>query len=118
MPVVKLTLSQEAYDELQELAGNQSIQDYIRSKIFGSTIFTVDEAVRRIQAGDFDDPQKYPDGFELPDVYGDEWTIPRGQSGAFGKQFYNHIIDNPDLGIRFKDMGKYGRRAVYTFERS
>lgn len=51
MPVVKLTLSQDAYEELQRLAGNQSIQDYIRSKIFGSTIFTVDEAVKRIQAG-------------------------------------------------------------------
>ena len=118
MPVVKLTLSQDAYEELQRLAGNQSIQDYIRSKIFGSTIFTVDEAVKRIQAGDFDDPEKYPDGFELPDVYGDEWTIARGPAGVFGKQFYNHVVDNPDLGIRFKNMGKYGRRAVYTVERS
>ena len=62
-------------------------------------------------------PEKYPDGFELPDVYGDEWTIARGPAGVFGKQFYNHIVDNPDLGIRFKNMGKYGRRAVYTFER-
>ena len=68
--IVKLTLSKEAYDELDALAkeNHQSIQDYIRSKVFGESIFTVDEAVKRILAGDFDNPALYPDGFELPDV--------------------------------------------------
>lgn len=46
MPIVKLSLSKESYEELQKLAGNQSVQDYIRSKVFGSSIFTVDEAVK------------------------------------------------------------------------
>lgn len=32
---------------------------------------------------------------------------------VFGKKFYNYIVDNPDLGIKFINMGKYGRRAVY-----
>lgn len=120
MPVVKLTLDEESYQELKRLAeeNNQSIQDYIRSKIFGSSIFTVDEAVKRIQAGHFDDPKLYPDGFELPDVYGDDWTIPRGPAGVFGKNFYNYVISNPHLGIKFKDMGKYGRRAVYTYKKN
>ena len=47
--IVKLTLSKEAYDELESLAkeSHQSIQDYIRSKVFGESIFTVDEAVKR-----------------------------------------------------------------------
>lgn len=120
MPVVKLTLNEESYQELQRLAeqNNQSMQDYIRSKIFGSTIFTVEEAVKRIRAGNFDDPKLYPEGFELPDVYGDDWTIPRGPAGVFGKNFYNYVEDNPDLGIKFKDMGKYGRRAVYTYKKN
>ena len=69
MPVVKLTLSEESYQELQQLAeaDKLSVQDYIRSKIFGKTIFNVEEAIQRIQKGDFE--KKYPDGFELPDVY-------------------------------------------------
>ena len=119
MPVVKLTLNDESYQELQRLAeaNNQSVQDYIRSKIFGNTIFTVDEAIQRIQTGNFDDATLYPDGFELPDVYGDEWTIPRGPAGVFGKNFYNYVVDHPEFGIKFKDMGKYGRRAVYTYNK-
>ena len=117
--IVKLTLSKEAYDELEFLAkeSHQSIQDYIRSKVFGESIFTVDEAVKRIQAGNFDNPELYPDGFELPDVYGSDWTISRGPAGVFGKNFYNFVEDNPNLGIKFKDMGKYGRRAVYTYKK-
>jgi len=119
MPVVKLTLNDESYQELQRLAdaNNQSMQDYIRSKIFGESIFTVDEAIRRIQAGNFDNPDLYPDGFELPDVYGDDWTIARGPAGVFGKHFFNFVEANPELGIKFKDMGKYGRRAVYTYSK-
>lgn len=117
--IVKLTLSKEAYDELDALAkeNHQSIQDYIRSKVFGESIFTVDEAVKRILAGDFDNPALYPDGFELPDVYGDDWTIPRGQAGVFGKNFFKFVQNNQHLGIKFKDMGKYGRRATYILER-
>jgi hypothetical protein len=116
MPVVKLTLNDEYYLKLKEMADadNKSMQDYIRDKIFNiSTIFTPEEAVRRIQNGDFENFE----GFELPDVYGDDWTIERGPAGVFGKKFYNYITDNPDLGIRFKDMGKYGRRAVYTYKK-
>jgi len=119
MPVVKLTLNEKSYQELQRLAeeDHQSMQDYIRCKIFGNSIFTVDEAVRRVQAGNFDNTELYPDGFELPDVYGNDWTIPRGPAGVFGKNFFNHVEANQELGIKFKDMGKYGRRAVYTYER-
>ncbi|MEE0862891.1 MAG: hypothetical protein U0L79_07910 [Lachnospiraceae bacterium] len=119
MPIVKLTLNEESYQELKKLAEgeNQSIQDYIRSKIFGSSIFTVDEAIERIQSGNFHNQELYPNGFELPDVYGDDWTIPRGPAGVFGKNFYNYIEANPDFGIKFKDMGKYGRRAVYTYKK-
>jgi len=111
MPVVKFTLDEEYYKKLEKMAKdkNQSIQDYIRNTLFKiNTIFTPEEAVRRIQQGDFKDKE-----FTLPDVYADEWTIERGLAGVFGKNFYNYIEDNPDLGIRFVNMGKYGRRATY-----
>lgn len=113
MPIVKLTLSEQYYQKLSDMAQGEhkSMQDYIRDKIFGiDTIFTPEEAVRRIQNGDCD---INPNSFTLPDVYGNEWTIERGPAGVFGKKFYNYIIDNPDLGIKFINMGKYGRRAVY-----
>lgn len=111
MPVVKLSLTDEYYQQIEEKAeeNNQSIQDYIRNTLFQiNTIFTPEEAVRRIQQGDFEDKE-----FTLPEVYGDSWTIERGPAGVFGKKFYNYIEDNPDLGIEFLNMGKYGRRATY-----
>ena len=116
MAVVKLTLNDEYYQRLKEMADaeNKSIQDYIRDKIFNlSTIFTPEEAIRRIKNGNFESSE----GFTLPDVYGDDWTIERGLAGVFGKKFYNYVKKKPELGIRFKDMGKYGRRAVYTYSK-
>lgn len=95
------------------------VQDYIRYKLFGmETIFTVDKAVKKIQNGDYYDTSKYPDGFTLPDIYGEGWTIERGPAGVFGRKFYNFITDNPDLGINYKDMGKNGRRAHYTYNKN
>lgn len=117
MPVIRISLNDESYKELQEMAkaDNLSIQEYIRKVVFQkeATIFTVEEAVKRIQEGAVD----HLDEFTLPDVYGDEWTIERGSAGVFGKNFYNFVEDNPNLGIKFKDMGKYGRRAVYTYKK-
>lgn len=69
--VVKLTLNDEYYQMLKEMADaeNKSIQDYIRDKIFNlSTIFTPEEAIKRIQNCNFESSE----GFTLPDVYGDD----------------------------------------------
>lgn len=121
MPTIRFDLNEEYKAKLEDAANamHMKLQDYIRYKLFDlKTIFTADEAVKRIQNGDFDDTAKYPDGFTLPDVYGDEWTIERGPAGVFGKAFFNYITqDHPDLGIKFKDMGKNGRLAHYTFKR-
>ena len=109
MPVVKLTLSEEYYNMLKEMAGNDSLQDYIRSVLFAeTTIFTPEEAIRRAMKK-FDINEE----FSLPDVYEEEWTIERGPAGAFGKRFYNYLIDNDDTGIKFVGMDKYNRRAIY-----
>lgn len=121
MPTIRFDLNEEYKAKLEDVANemHMKLQDYIRYKLFDlKTIFTADEAVKRIQDGEFDDTAKYPDGFTLPDVYGDEWTIERGPAGVFGKAFFNYVTqDNPDLGIKFKDMGKNGRLAHYTFHR-
>lgn len=114
MPVVKLTLSEEYYQKLSEMAQAEkmSIQDLIRNKLFPeNTIFTPEEAVRRAHDGRFSNGQE----FSLPDVYGEDWNIERGPAGVFGKRFYNYISDN-EVGIVFLDMGKYGRRAMYKLK--
>lgn len=114
MPVIKLTLNEEYYQKLSEMAQSEkkSIQDFIRDKLFHEeTIFTPEEAVNRAHDGRFADGKP----FSLPDVYGDDWNIERGPAGVFGKRFYNYISDN-EVGIVFLDMGKYGRRAMYKIK--
>ena len=116
MATIRFDLNEHYNTLLQENAKNMnmSIQDYIRHKLFDiQTIFTVAEAIKRIQNGNFSNPVKYPDGFTLPDVYGNDWTIQHGAAGVFGKEFYKYINDNPSLGITFINMGKNGRLAHY-----
>lgn len=115
MPTFRFDLNEDYSNRLERLAADShmNVQDFIRFKIFNeTTIFTVDEAVTRIQNGEFEDKE-----FTLPDVYGDAWTIERGPAGVFGKNFYNHITDNPELGIRFVPNRTIKRRAVYTYKR-
>ena len=116
MATFRFDLNEEYSKRLEKCAkdAHMNIQDYIRFKIFNeTTIFNVDEAVKRIQNGNFENLE-----FTLPDVYGeDEWTIERGPAGVFGKNFYNHITDHPELGIRFVPNRTIKRRAVYTYKK-
>ena len=77
-----------------------------------NTIFTVEEAVRRVQVGDFKDKT-----FSLPDLYGDAWTLERGMAGVFGKNFYNYISEHTELGIRAQGYDKKTRREIYIYEK-
>ena len=64
MATIRFDLNEHYNTLLQENAKNMnmSIQDYIRHKLFDiQTIFTVAEAIKRIQNGNFSDPVKYPD---------------------------------------------------------
>lgn len=116
MATYRFDLNKDYSKKLENLAAEKhmNVQDFIRFKIFNeTTIFTVDEAVKRIQNGEFENTE-----FTLPDVYGeDEWTIERGPAGVFGKNFYNHITNHPDLGIRFVPDRTIKRRAVYTYKK-
>lgn len=116
MATYRFDLNKEYSEKLENLAAEKhmNVQDFIRFKIFNeTTIFTVDEAVKRIQNGEFENTE-----FTLPDVYGEgEWTIERGPAGVFGKNFYNHITNHPELGIRFAPNRTIKRRAVYTYKK-
>lgn len=116
MPTVRFALNDEYYSRLENDAQNahMNIQDYIRFKLFNeTTIFTVDEAVRRIKEGNFENIE-----FTLPDVYGDDWTISREDgAGALGKSFFNYITEHPELGIQFVSDRLIKRRAVYIYKK-
>lgn len=116
MPTVRFALNDEYYTRLENDAQNahMNIQDYIRFKLFNeTTIFTVDEAVRRIIEGNFENIE-----FTLPDVFGDDWTVGREDgAGALGKHFFNYITNHPEIGIRFMPDRLIKRRAVYTYRK-
>ena len=122
MATIRFDLTDEYKEKLEQAAEEMqmSVQDYIRYKLFGivETIFTVDEAVRRIQNGDFHNLDKYSEGFTLPDVYGKDWIIERGPAGVFGRKFNEYVKANPELGIVWIDEDcKQRRRAHYTYNK-
>ena len=115
MATFRFDLNQEYSERLEAdaAAKRMNIQEYIRYKLFGEvTIFSGDEVVNRIQSGDFKNKE-----FTVPDVYTDEeWSqIDRGNAGVLGKNFFNHITEHPELGIRFVPDRTIKRRAVYSY---
>lgn len=115
MATFRFDLNQEYSERLEAdaAAKRMNIQEYIRYKLFGEvTIFSVDEVFNRIQSGDFKNKE-----FTVPDVYTDEeWSqIDRGNAGVLGKNFFNHITEHPELGIRFVPDRTIKRRAVYSY---
>ena len=113
MPVVKISFTEEEYQELEALAIGEkmTVQDLIRYKLLEKkppSIFTPEEAVRRalIKFTTKDEP------FTVPDIYGEEWEKlnPR-MTGVFGKRFFNHI-KTTDV-IEFVGMSQDNRRATY-----
>lgn len=116
MATFRFDLNEEYGARLERLAADahMNVQDFIRFKIFSeTTIFSVGEAILRIENGDFEDKE-----FTLPDVYGDDWSMRREDgAGSLGKSFFNYITDHPELGIRFVPGRRIKRRAVYTYNR-
>lgn len=112
MPVIKISLTEEEYQELKKLADDKklSIQSYIRSQFFAVNIppiFTQEEAVKRALAKFKKDEQ-----FTVPDVYGDEWhkLTPR-MTGVFGRRFFNYVKTIKE--IEYVGPTPDGRRSVY-----
>lgn len=119
MPVVKLSLTEDEFMELQNLVtteGLNSIQDLIRFKLLKKktpNIFVPEAAVRRA----LEKYTSHDDPFTLPDIYGEGvWqTLNPRMTGVFGKRFFNYLRDN-DTPIEFVGMTKDGRRATYRIK--
>ncbi|MCD8084430.1 MAG: DUF1413 domain-containing protein [Clostridiales bacterium] len=113
MSTIRFDLNEEYLKKLEAAAAekNLSIQDYVRWKLFDTdTIFTIDEALKRIRR------LEPGSEFTLPDIYGDDWTLKRGPAGVFGRNFFKYISTHQEERITYKDNGKYGRIATYVFE--
>ena len=106
---VKFTVSDENYKELLERAGDSTIQDYLRSVLFpGQITITPLDAVQRAL-------QKYQKGdlFSVPEIYGEEWNLPNGMAGQFGKRFYQLVKEEYQTKIRFTGNFNKKKHAVY-----
>ena len=113
MPVIKISVSDETYQKLSDMAKEEgiSIQDLIRNRVLGeeTTVFTPADAVKRVFA-EYD----VDDLFTLPELYGDEWSVmKRGIAGVFGKQFFHYVADTCPEKIMFVGMTNRGRHAQY-----
>ncbi|MCC8136078.1 MAG: hypothetical protein LIO40_05325 [Ruminococcus sp.] len=110
MAFIKLTLSEDELDTLQEIAKekNMGVQDYIRLVLFNKkSIFTPEEAENRARKL----PKDYG-SFSLSDLYtAEEWgLISSGEAGVFGRRFYKFSLNSKY--IEFVGMGN--RRAKYV----
>lgn len=113
MPVIKISFTDEEYQELERLADSEkmSIQDFVRYKILDKknpSIFTPEEAVSRALTKFSKDDNP----FTLPDIYDEEWgrLNPR-MTGVFGKRFFNHVKTIEE--IEYVGMSPDNRRATY-----
>ena len=112
MPFIKLTLSEDELDSLQEIAKekNMGVQDYIRLVFFNKkSIFTPEEAEKRAR-----NRTKDIGPFSLPDLYtSDEWgLISTGEAGVFGRRFFKFCQNSAYVEY----LGMANRRARYILK--
>ena len=106
---IKISVSDDNYNDLVSRAGSDSLQDYIRSVLFpGQITITPQDAVQRAL-------QKYQKGdlFSVPEIYGDQWNLPNGMAGQFGRKFFNLITEEYQTQIRFTGNYNAKKHAVY-----
>ncbi|RHP49186.1 DUF1413 domain-containing protein [Clostridium sp. AF32-12BH] len=106
---IKITVSDDNYDDLVRRAGANSLQDFIRSILFpGQITITPPDAVQRAL-------QKYKKGelFSVPEIYGEDWNLPNGMAGQFGRKFFNLVTEEYQTKIRFTGNYNSKKHAVY-----
>lgn len=108
---IKFTISDEHFDELSARATslNISIQDYIRKVLFNesipiTTIQAVNNALSNYSKGDT---------FTVPELFGDDWNLPNGVAGQFGKKFLYLVESDYSDKIRFTGNFNKKKHAVY-----
>lgn len=105
---IKFTLSDSNYQALLERAGNQSLQDYIRSVLFPDQTLPITPEMAVSKA-----LEKYSKGdrFTVPEIFGEEWTLSNGYAGVFGRRFAE-LVKSSDK-IRFTETFNKKGHAIY-----
>jgi len=108
---VKFTISDENYNDLCSRAAEAklSIQDYIRTELFrGQIPFTPYDAVKRALTN-----YSKGDTFTVPELFGEDWNLPNGVAGQFGKKFFALVDAEYSSKIHFTGNFNMKRHAVY-----
>ena len=110
---VKFTLSYDNYTDLSARAEKEelSLQDYIRRELFPEeNTITPQDVVKRALA-------QYTSGetFTLPQLLSksNEWDLPNGMAGQFGRKFNNLIKKSYSSQIRFTGKFDSKHHAIY-----
>lgn len=107
---IKFTVSDENYEKLMQKAGDASIQDYIRSVLFPdqTPLVTPEDAVKKAL-------EKYQkgDGFTVSEIFGDDWNLPNGYAGVFGRRFNKLIKEKYSDKIRYTGYYTQNGNAIY-----
>ena len=108
---IKFTVSDENYESISNAAMNAklSLQDFIRSQLFpGQISFTPLDAINRAITN-------YSPGehFTVPELFGDDWNLPNGTAGQFGRKFYNLVTAEYSSKIRFTGNFNPKKHAIY-----
>lgn len=108
---VKFTISDENYETLCNEATELklSVQDYIRRKLFSEyNTFTPQDAVDRALTN-----FEKNNTFTVPEIFGDEWNLPNGVAGQFGKKFNALVVSDYSTKIHFTGNYDSKRHAIY-----
>lgn len=108
---IKFTVSDENYEFICNAATNErlSLQDYIRNQLFpGQISFTPLDAINRALTN-------YSPGepFTVPELFGDDWNLPNGTAGQFGRKFYNLVTKEYSSKIHFTGNFNSKKHAIY-----
>lgn len=108
---IKFTVSDENFDSLVEKAGSMSLQDYIRSVLFPEQVSSVTPELAVTRALEL---FKKGDGFTVPEIFGDDWDLPNGYAGIFGRRF-NKLISEK-YSDRIRNTGYYTKNGNAIYE--
>lgn len=107
---IKFTISDENYQELITRANGQSLQDFIRSVLFPDQTNPITPELAVIKALS---KYKKNDTFTVPEIFGDEWCIPNGYAGVFGRRFYKLVSSDYSDKIKFTETFNKRGLAIY-----
>ena len=108
---IKFSVSDDNYRIIEDEAGkrNLSIQDYIRWRLFPEQVpFTPQDAAEKALKD-----RKKGETFTLPKLYGEDWTLPNGVAGQFGKKFFALVEKEYKGRIQFTKEFDERKNAVY-----